>query len=83
MDGTWACMDGNEATARVPYAASEVIAIYPITPASVGLGQLGHERWRYYEQLAGVLRTVPHLSPPVVPSPDVQPEVESDAGSVS
>ncbi|HET7722438.1 MAG TPA: hypothetical protein VFK43_20910, partial [Acidimicrobiales bacterium] len=27
-------MDGNEATARVAYAASEVIAIYPITPAS-------------------------------------------------
>jgi pyruvate-ferredoxin/flavodoxin oxidoreductase len=38
------------------------------------------ERWRYYEQLAGVLRTVPHLSPPEVPSPDVQPEVDSDAG---
>ncbi|HET9443937.1 MAG TPA: pyruvate:ferredoxin (flavodoxin) oxidoreductase, partial [Acidimicrobiales bacterium] len=38
------------------------------------------ERWRYYEQLAGLLRTVPHLSPPVVPSPDVQPEVDSDAG---
>ncbi len=31
------------------------------------------ERWRYYEQLAGLLRTVPHLSPPIVPSPDVQP----------
>ena len=41
------------------------------------------ERWRYYEQLAGVLRTVPHLSPPVVPSPDVQPEVDSDAGNPS
>ena len=36
------------------------------------------ERWRYYEQLAGVLRTVPHLSPPIVPSPDVQPEVDRD-----
>ncbi len=33
------------------------------------------ERWRYYEQLAGMHRTVPH-----VPAPDVQPEVESDAG---
>ena len=41
------------------------------------------ERWRYYEQLAGVLRTVPHLSPPVVPSPDVQPEVDTDAGDAS
>ncbi len=28
------CLDGNEAAARVAYAVSEVIAIYPITPAS-------------------------------------------------
>ena len=28
------CMDGNEAVARVAYRLSEVIAIYPITPAS-------------------------------------------------
>jgi pyruvate-ferredoxin/flavodoxin oxidoreductase len=28
------CLDGNEAVARVAYAASEVIALYPITPAS-------------------------------------------------
>ena len=27
-------MDGNEAAARVAYALSEVVAIYPITPAS-------------------------------------------------
>ena len=27
------CADGNEAAARVAYALSEVIAIYPITPA--------------------------------------------------
>jgi pyruvate-ferredoxin/flavodoxin oxidoreductase len=31
---TWACVDGNEAAARVAHAVSEVIAIYPITPAS-------------------------------------------------
>jgi pyruvate-ferredoxin/flavodoxin oxidoreductase len=31
---TWACMDGNEAAARVAHACSEVIAIYPITPSS-------------------------------------------------
>jgi pyruvate-ferredoxin/flavodoxin oxidoreductase len=31
---TYACVDGNEAAARVAYALSEVIAIYPITPAS-------------------------------------------------
>ncbi|HLZ37291.1 MAG TPA: pyruvate:ferredoxin (flavodoxin) oxidoreductase, partial [Mycobacteriales bacterium] len=29
-----ACIDGNEAAARVAYAFSEVIAIYPITPSS-------------------------------------------------
>ncbi len=31
---TEACVDGNEAAARVAYAFSEVIPIYPITPAS-------------------------------------------------
>src|SRR5688500_14211309 len=31
------------------------------------------ERWRYYEQLAAIERTVPHVS-------DVEPEVDSDAG---
>ena len=31
---TSACMDGNEAAARVAYAFSEVIPIYPITPSS-------------------------------------------------
>ncbi len=30
----WLCVDGNEAAARVAYALSEVVAIYPITPAS-------------------------------------------------
>ena len=34
MAQRWECMDGNEAAARVAYALSEVIAIYPITPAS-------------------------------------------------
>jgi pyruvate-ferredoxin/flavodoxin oxidoreductase len=28
------CLDGNEAAARIAYALSEVISIYPITPAS-------------------------------------------------
>ena len=32
--GTSACIDGNEAAARVAYAFSEVIPIYPITPSS-------------------------------------------------
>jgi len=30
----WSCIDGNEAAARVAHALSEVVAIYPITPAS-------------------------------------------------
>src|SRR5665811_1766460 len=34
MSERWECLDGNEAAARVAYALSEVIAIYPITPAS-------------------------------------------------
>ena len=37
--GEWVCIDGNEAAARVAYALSEVIAIYPITPASA-MGEL-------------------------------------------
>jgi len=35
------------------------------------------ERWRYYEQLAGIERTVPHIHRP---DPAILPEVESDAG---
>jgi pyruvate-ferredoxin/flavodoxin oxidoreductase len=35
------------------------------------------ERWHYYEQLAGIERTVPHLQPP---DPEIAPEVDSDAG---
>jgi len=34
MGPRWECIDGNEAAARVAYALSEVISIYPITPAS-------------------------------------------------
>jgi len=34
-----ACIDGNEAAAKVAYALSEVVAIYPITPASA-MGEL-------------------------------------------
>ena len=34
MSRQWTCIDGNEAAARVAYALSEVIAVYPITPAS-------------------------------------------------
>ena len=31
---SYECLDGNEAAARIAYAVSEVISIYPITPAS-------------------------------------------------
>ncbi len=34
MEQQWECLDGNEAAARVAYALSEVISIFPITPAS-------------------------------------------------
>jgi pyruvate-ferredoxin/flavodoxin oxidoreductase len=34
VDPRYECLDGNEAAARVAYAVSEVISIYPITPAS-------------------------------------------------
>ena len=34
MSSSTACIDGNEAAAKVAYALSEVVAIYPITPAS-------------------------------------------------
>ncbi|MFN8075675.1 MAG: pyruvate:ferredoxin (flavodoxin) oxidoreductase [Kineosporiaceae bacterium] len=33
-DAGWACVDGNEAAARVAHKLSDVCAIYPITPAS-------------------------------------------------
>jgi len=41
-EARWDCMDGNEAAARIAYALSEVIAIYPITPASP-MGELSDE----------------------------------------
>ena len=34
MTQQWECLDGNEAAARIAYQLSEVISIYPITPAS-------------------------------------------------
>jgi pyruvate-ferredoxin/flavodoxin oxidoreductase len=34
VDYRWECLDGNEAASRVAYALSEVISIFPITPAS-------------------------------------------------
>ncbi|RPI27878.1 MAG: hypothetical protein EHM52_05475, partial [Actinomycetota bacterium] len=34
MSREWTCIDGNEAAARVAYALTEVLPIYPITPSS-------------------------------------------------
>jgi pyruvate-ferredoxin/flavodoxin oxidoreductase len=39
MTDGWVCVDGNEAAARVAHRLSEVVAIYPITPAST-MGEL-------------------------------------------
>ena len=39
MESKWACIDGNEAAARIAHALSDVIAIYPITPVSA-MGEL-------------------------------------------
>ena len=43
MTRTAIMLDGNEAAARVAYLASEVVAIYPITPAST-MGELA-DQW--------------------------------------
>ena len=45
--GGRATIDGNEAVAWVAYRASEVIAIYPITPAT-GMGELA-DTWSSQE----------------------------------
>ena len=42
-DKPWVTIDGNEAAAHVAYLASEVIAIYPITPSST-MGELA-DQW--------------------------------------
>jgi pyruvate-ferredoxin/flavodoxin oxidoreductase len=42
VTGQWACIDGNEAAARIAYRLSEVAAIYPITPASP-MGELADD----------------------------------------
>jgi pyruvate-ferredoxin/flavodoxin oxidoreductase len=42
LEQEWICVDGNEAAARIAFALSEVIAIYPITPASP-MGELSDD----------------------------------------
>ena len=46
-------LDGNEAAARVAYALSDVIAIYPITPASP-MGEFADTWARVSERIGGV-----------------------------
>ena len=63
----WACLDGNEAVARVAHALSEVIAIYPITPAS-SMGEFA-DTWSS-EGRANVWGVVPEVV-----------EMQSEAGA--
>jgi pyruvate-ferredoxin/flavodoxin oxidoreductase len=62
-----ACIDGNEAAAKVAYALSEVVAIYPITPASA-MGELA-DAWS-----ASGVRNLWGAVPEVV-------ELQSEAGA--
>ena len=57
----WACIDGNEAAARVAHAVSDVCAIYPITPASP-MGELA-DAWSVAEHtnIWGLIPTVVQL----------------------
>ncbi len=51
-------LDANEAVARIAYAASEVIAIYPITPASP-MGE--HADAWHAEKRRNVFGTIPEV----------------------
>jgi pyruvate-ferredoxin/flavodoxin oxidoreductase len=62
-----AMIDGNEAAARVAYALNEVIAIYPITPAS-NMGEWADD-WAAQKR-ANLWGTVPSVV-----------EMESEAGA--
>jgi pyruvate/2-oxoacid:ferredoxin oxidoreductase alpha subunit len=57
MNRTWMTMEGNEAVARVAYALSDVIAIYPITPSTL-MGESA-DAWQASGQ-ANLWGTVPH-----------------------
>ncbi len=66
-DPAYAMLDGNEAVARVAYALNEVIAIYPITPAS-SMGEWADE-WAA-QQKPNLWGTVPSVI-----------EMQSEAGA--
>jgi len=63
----WACVDGNEAAARVAHRLAEVVAIYPITPASP-MGELA-DAWSA-RGVANLWGTVPEVI-----------EMQSEAGA--
>lgn len=58
MNRTWMTMEGNEAVARVAYALSDVIAIYPITPSTL-MGESA-DAWQASGQ-ANLWGTVPRV----------------------
>jgi pyruvate-ferredoxin/flavodoxin oxidoreductase len=58
MSGQYVAIDGNEAAAHVAYRTNEVIAIYPITPAST-MGELADE-WRS-KGLFNIWGSLPHV----------------------
>ncbi|MCB9787599.1 MAG: pyruvate:ferredoxin (flavodoxin) oxidoreductase [Deltaproteobacteria bacterium] len=58
MDRPLLTIDGNEAAARVAYLASEVVCIYPITPASP-MGELS-DQWSARGD-ANIWGSVPHV----------------------
>lgn len=60
-------LDGNEAVARIAYSVSEVIAVYPITPAS-SMGELA-DTWSSINK-SNVFGTVPQVI-----------EMQSEAGA--
>ncbi|MEP6776402.1 MAG: pyruvate:ferredoxin (flavodoxin) oxidoreductase, partial [Chloroflexota bacterium] len=67
MNRTLATLDGNEAVARIAYRLNEVIAIYPITPASV-MGEWA-DQWAS-EGVPNIWGTVPSVI-----------EMQSEAGA--
>src|SRR5436190_9244357 len=67
MTKTMAIVDGNEAAASVAYRASEVVAIYPITPSSP-MGELA-DQWMV-EGKKNIWGTVPQVV-----------EMQSEAGA--
>ena len=67
MEREYTTIDGNEAAAYVAYKTNEIIAIYPITPAST-MGELA-DAWSAHEE-KNLWGSVPHVV-----------EMQSEAGA--